>query len=99
MSTPSGLTDAEKVERAKRALNTFAFPSVMVAEQVGNLIDGLRLLCDSLNSTPPTLWDQAMRVDSSLVRERSKQDGERRRKGVSTMTMTKTKHDRGDALE
>ncbi|AGA24643.1 hypothetical protein [Singulisphaera acidiphila] len=89
MSTDPGITDAEKIERAKRALNAFAFPSAMVAEQVGHLIDGLRLLCDSLNNTPPTLWDQSMRVDASLVAERSRQDRENRRKDVATATATR----------
>ncbi|WP_406698158.1 hypothetical protein V5E97_04810 [Singulisphaera sp. Ch08] len=89
MNADPRITDAEKVERAKRALNAFAFPSAMVAEQVGHLIDGLRLLCESLNNTPPTLWDQSMRVDANLVAERSQQDRERRRKDVATATATR----------
>ncbi|SIO38968.1 hypothetical protein SAMN05444166_4307 [Singulisphaera sp. GP187] len=89
MNADPEITDAEKIERAKRALNAFAYPSAMVAEQVGHLMDGLRLLCDSLNSTPPTLWDQSMRVDASLVAERSRQERESRRKEIATATATR----------
>jgi len=93
MSSSASLTDAEKIERARQSLNLFAFPSPMVADQVGNLLDGLRLLCDSLNDSPPSLWEQANLVDSALVRERARLRLERAHKSVATATMTKERSD------
>ncbi len=70
----------------------------MVAEQVGHLIDGLHLLCDSLNDTPPTLWDQSLRVEAHLVAERSRQDRERLRKEIATATATRQgRHGAGES--